>query len=156
MKTQFPLVLVLIVGTLVNSGDFRTTRAEPKVHAKASVQTQRTNRYEAAGIEDPSAVPRFLRALQVAVAKKHRAKVASMVDYPVTVTIAKRKKKIKTSKELIRHYRAIFNAKVKRAIARQKVEKLFVNQQGVMIGRGEIWFNQQPTGKALKIIAINN
>ena len=56
----------------------------------------------------------------------------------------------------IADYNAAINLRVKQAVAGQNVENLFVNYQGVMIGDGEIWFNQPSRSKLIKIIAINN
>ena len=49
----------------------------------------------------------------------------------------------------------VFNETVVReAILKQSQECLFGNDQGVMIGNGQIWFQPEPSGK-MKIITIN-
>jgi hypothetical protein len=44
--------------------------------------------------------------------------------------------------------------KLRRAILDQSPACLFGNYHGVMIGSGQIWFDEQPGG-AMKIITIN-
>ncbi len=79
-----------------------------------------------------------------------------MVSYPITVMIAGRKVKLRNRADFLRRYNLAINQRVKHAIAGQRAEDLFVNYQGVMIGDGEIWFNQLSRSKLIKIIAINN
>ena len=45
-------------------------------------------------------------------------------------------------------------SRVRHAILAQSASCLFANGQGVMIGRGQIWFQEQSDGK-MKIITIN-
>ena len=117
-----------------------------------------TNKYAVAGITDAAAAERFLRALQQAVAKNDRNKVAAFLDYPITVNGAGYRIALRRPADLLKRYDAVFNRKVKSALASQRAERLFVNDQGVMIGSGEIWFNQMGSGRkaSFKITAINH
>lgn len=124
--------------------------------ASGQTVTPQSNKYEVAGIDDPRSVEDFLRSLQQAVAKNERARVATMLNYPVTVIIRGRKLKLKNKADFLRRYNVTINHKVKQAIADQKPDDLFVNYQGVMIGGGEIWFGQPYESKQIKVIAINN
>jgi hypothetical protein len=121
--------------------------------AKASAQE---HKYSVAGIDDDRAVEAFLAELKEAVAKNDRAKVASMVNFPLRVNNDRRKTLVRRRADLLRRYDAVFNRKVKEALAKQTAADLFVNYQGVMVGDGEIWF--RPTGKdgRLKIVTVNN
>jgi len=124
--------------------------------ASGQTVTPQSNKYEVAGIDDPRAVADFLRSLQQAVAKNERAKVAAMVNYPVSMIIRGRKLKLRNQADFLRRYDVAINHKVKQAIADQKPDDLFVNYQGVMIGDGEIWFGHPYQSKQIKVIAINN
>jgi hypothetical protein len=119
------------------------------------VSAQQGGKYEVAGVSDERAAEKFFRDLQEAVAKDERARVASMFDYPVYVR-GRRTLRLKRRADLLRRYDAVFNGKVKRALAAQKASELFVNYQGIMIGDGEIWFGQNAKNNKLGIIAINN
>lgn len=114
------------------------------------------DRYEAAGIEDAAAAERFFRRLQTAVARNERAEVAGMVAYPLRVRVDGRTVVLRNKADLLRRYSQVFNRRVRQALAGQKADRLFVNWQGVMIGNGQIWFNQQPGGRAFRIIAMDN
>ncbi|MBP2665189.1 MAG: hypothetical protein H6Q76_169, partial [Firmicutes bacterium] len=46
-----------------------------------------------------------------------------------------------TKAELLDNYDEIFTLQVREAIVGQKVAELFVNWQGVMVGKGEVWLS---------------
>jgi hypothetical protein len=52
------------------------------------------------------------------------------------------------------NYSNYFSDQVKAAVAEQRLNQLFRNEQGVMIGQGQIWLRD--TNKNIQIIAINN
>jgi hypothetical protein len=124
--------------------------------APYAVQAQQSNKYAVAGIDDATEAEKFFLHLQTIVAKDDRQAVADAINYPITVKVKGRRVKLRSKAELLRQYAAVFNQQVKQALAKQQAGDLFVNYQGVMIGRGEIWFNQLPDRQVLKIIAINN
>ena len=122
----------------------------------ASVTAGQTGKYSVAGIDDDAAVGRFLHDLQEAVSKNDRARVASMIAYPIKVRVGRHRAVVRNRSDLLKKYDLVFTQKVKEALKKQQTADLFVNWQGVMIGDGEIWFNQAVGGKLLKITAINN
>jgi hypothetical protein len=140
MKSAIVIVLVSLLGAV--SAD--------------TAPMQPSNKYEVTGIQDAAAAEKFFGDLQAAVAKDDRSKVASMINYPLFVQISGRKVKLQKSADVLKQYDVVFNHRVKEAVAQQKVEELFVNWQGVMIGNGEIWFNQLSNSKKVRITAINN
>jgi len=113
-------------------------------------------KYEAAGISDSKAAENFFLHLQQAVRNNQRAKVAAMMSYPISVRVRSRKVKLRAKADLLKRYDFVFNKKVKHALAAQKIPDLFANWQGIMIGNGELWFNQMPVSHNFKITAINN
>ena len=117
---------------------------------------QEENRYAVAGVEDPREVGRFLSELQEAVARDERARVASLVSFPMRLNSGKRKTLVRNRRDFLRRYARIFNGKVREALARQTEAALFVNYQGVMVGDGEIWFAPAGRGSRLKVITVNN
>ena len=120
--------------------------------------TLASNKYAVAGIKDSSKPERFLRHLQEVVRQGKRREVAALIDFPITVRIAGGPTQLRRKSDLLKHYDAIFNSRVRGKLKTQRASNLFVNWRGVMIGNGEIWFNQMPGGdKApLKITAVNN
>lgn len=122
----------------------------------ASAIAQQTGKYSVAGIENDAAVESFLHDLQEAVSKNERAKVASIIAYPIKVRVGRHREIIRKKSDLLKRYDSVFNQKVKEALGKQKVSDLFVNSQGVMVGDGEIWFNQMAGSKNIRIVAINN
>jgi hypothetical protein len=111
-------------------------------------------RYSVAGIDD-AAVTKFLSALQEAVAKDQRERVVALVAYPLRVNTGKRHTFLRTQKALLSAYDRVFNPEVRKALAAQRPEALFVNYLGVMIGDGQIWFGRQAGTSELRVQSVN-
>ncbi len=109
-----------------------------------------------------SEVEGFLASLRAAVANDDASVVASMVRYPITVQLDGRSTMVDSPSDFVSRYPDIVNGRVREAVLTQDVTGLFVNWQGVMIGRGEVWFSavyEDPRDDEtyhLRIIAINN
>ena len=113
------------------------------------------NPYEVAGISNPAHVPQFLNQLKRAMAADNRAAVAAMVQYPLTIILPSgRRKTYSDPASLTADYATVFTPDVVSAVASAQVGNLFVRDQGVMIGQGEIWMNQ--VGGRMKIITVNH
>jgi len=105
----------------------------------------------------PSLEPKanaFLASLKAAVKAQDRGKVAGMVRYPLLVNMSKSHKQIKTAAQLVAEYDRVFSTSIRRAIEEQTPACLFANWQGVMIGNGEVWFDEQSNG-SMKIKTLN-
>ncbi len=83
---------------------------------------------------------KFFDTFTNAVAKADKKAVASLVNYPLMVNRESGTKYIKSPAALIQNYDAVFTENVRHEIAIQTYDALFVNWQGVMIGRGQVWF----------------
>jgi hypothetical protein len=87
--------------------------------------------------------------------------VANLVRYPISVSIGGRKTMIQNAKTFLANYGAIMTPDIVSTVKTQKYEDLFVNYQGVMFGRGQIWVNGVCKDKAcntrdVKIITIQH
>ncbi len=112
--------------------------------------------FAAAGA-DAARVAAFLKSLQSAVAVGNRLKVASLVHFPITVSIDGQERVIANESEFQARYSRIFDAELRKAIADARAETLVANQQGVMLDGGRISFRPLPEHKnAIKIVAIND
>lgn len=103
--------------------------------------------WKSAGIDDSLAFKRFLKHVQYWVANGQKDSVASVIAFPL------RNPKIKSKEEFLKNYDTYINDKVKKALAAVNFKQLFRNNNGVMIGSGEMWFGQK--NKRFAIIAIN-
>jgi hypothetical protein len=122
-------------------------------------QTDRASKCDGSTVEDFSAslAPKarsFLAGLKAAVQVANKEKVAAMVQYPLRVNLTKGNRTVRTAAEFVKDYDSLFTPAVRKAIETQVPECLFANYQGVMIGRGEVWFQEQQDG-ALRIKALN-
>jgi len=105
----------------------------------------------------PSLEPKanaFLASLKAAVKAQDKQRVAGMVQYPLLVNTAKGHKQIKASAQLIGEFDRLFTVSMRKAIEEQTPACLFANWQGVMIGNGEVWFEEQSSG-TMKIKTLN-
>lgn len=98
----------------------------------------------------------FFSKLQKAIASNDKAAVSAMVDYPFVAHSKGKGVMIKDAKQFVAQYDKLITPKVKAAVDKQTYATLFTNWQGVMIGRGEIWFSGMGDGLKVKIYTINN
>jgi hypothetical protein len=102
----------------------------------------------------------FLQQLQFAVSEHARERVAGMVNYPLRTRIKGKWVRLQTPAQFLAHYDDLLTPKTQDAITRQTYGDLFANNQGVMIGKGEVWYSgvckdKSCNSRSLKIIAIN-
>jgi hypothetical protein len=83
-----------------------------------------------------------------------RRKIAGMVQYPLAVNTEKSHRTVRSSAQFLAEWDHLFTLSVRNVIAKQIPECLFANWQGVMIGDGEVWFEDQRDG-SMKIKTLN-
>jgi hypothetical protein len=119
------------------------------------------DRFEVAGITRAEAA-QILSRLQKAVAAHDVAGVSTVVRFPL---IVKGRAGPENASELARDFDKVFTDNVRRAILNQKIDEIFANWQGLMIGKGEVWINalcekDSPAGQCknrrLRVVSINN
>ena len=96
----------------------------------------------------------FLVRLQRVVETNDKIQFTSLVHYPLHVLDGNHGTEISTPADVIRKYPSILTPDVRNAIRAQSPGCLFANSQGVMIGRGQIWFQEESSGN-MKIFTIN-
>jgi hypothetical protein len=109
------------------------------------------NMYEAAGVRDDRLVDVRAKAFQAAVSIKDRALVAGMIRFPITVILGGRRTRIESTTELLRVYEQVFTSTFTTRLVAAIPHHMFSRDQGVMLGNGEIWFDDVG-----QVIAINN
>jgi hypothetical protein len=110
-----------------------------------------THRYAIAGAQDDALINRNAQRFTEAVKKGDKPAVAALIDYPINVKLAGAAKSIRNSQELISQYDALFTPAYRSRIADGIPRNMFVRDQGIMLGGGEVWFG--PNGK---VKALNN
>lgn len=101
-----------------------------------------------AGIDDPVAFKKTLKQLQYWAANNEKDSIANLLAYPLAHP------RIKNKKAFLDNYDQLFNEKVKKALKEQKLNQIFRNDQGAMIGNGALWFSKWKG--VYKIFSINN
>jgi hypothetical protein len=109
---------------------------------------------DAWGAEVASQARSFLTRLQRIVRSDDKAQFASVTHYPVRVLDGSRVTEISSPSDLVRNYSSVLTPDVRHSILAQSATCLFANGQGMMIGKGQVWFRKEPSGD-MKIITIN-
>ena len=121
----------------------------------ASGLARADNPYAVAGISNPAHVTQFLARLKQAMAADDHPAVAAMLKYPLTVnSSSERPITYRGATAMSANYARVFTPEVKAAVAAATPGNLFVRDQGIMIGNGEIWMNE--VGGTMKIITVNH
>ncbi|WP_289139200.1 hypothetical protein [uncultured Brevibacillus sp.] len=75
------------------------------------------------------------------------------MKYPLRVNKVGASRFVHSEKQFLTEYDLIMTGKVRQALLQQIVTNTFVNDQGVMVGDGELWLGQ--FGNKFGIFAIN-
>ncbi len=78
---------------------------------------------------------------QKAVRAHDAAAAAALVSYPIDVTIGGKKTRIADAKAFAMQYDAIVTPAIAAAVQNEKYDDMMVNDQGIMLGQGEVWVN---------------
>ncbi|WP_295554879.1 hypothetical protein [uncultured Stenotrophomonas sp.] len=137
-----------------------TPAAEPAAATPASPAADAPAEDARARIEsvlgDAAQYEKVFNAFKTAVVGGDRAAVVEEVRFPLNISGGK---KITGPGEFQRNYEKIITPAVAKAVSEQGFGKVFVNQQGVMIGEGQVWLNGQCLDQActkteVKVITI--
>lgn len=96
----------------------------------------------------------FLANLKASVEAGDRQRIAGMARYPLHVSLNGRQRLVRSGSELVKDYDHLFTSSMREAIVMQIPECLFANWQGVMIGSGKVWFEEDRHG-VMKIKTLN-
>jgi hypothetical protein len=100
-------------------------------------QKAKLSSWSDAGIKDPIALKKMIKKLQYWAANDMKDSIATVISYPLMHP------SIANAQEFVEKYDIYFNAKVKTALANQKLNQLYRSYQGVMLTGGELWFKQK-------------
>lgn len=109
------------------------------------------NMYANAGVPDDRLIDARAVALQKAVAVHDRATVAGMVRFPIWVRIGGTPVRLASEERFLKVYDRVFKGNFADRIAEAIPHHMFSKYCGVMLGDGEIWFDNDGS-----VGAINN
>ncbi|HDS1137879.1 TPA: hypothetical protein QDZ75_001915 [Stenotrophomonas maltophilia] len=128
----------------MEAGAAATPAAEPAAPAAAVPAEDARARIEAV-LGDAAQYEKVFNAFKTAVVGGDRAAVVEEVRFPLNISGGK---KITGPGEFQRNYEKIITPAVVKAVSEQDFGKVFVNQQGVMIGDGQVWLTGECLDKA--------
>ena len=134
----------------------------PEAAGAAEVETSPEaleERFSAAGLSVGPARA-FFSALQDAVRNRDAETFSKLTGFPLRAAVGTGERILRTPEELQMAYDQVVCERVRTVVLDQDFNALFVNWKGVMIGRGEIWFNGLYTDDACEsgeivVTAIN-
>lgn len=106
-------------------------------------------RYWVAGASDDVSVDRNVQAFCAAVEKDDRQAVAGHLAFPVTFSLEGRRSRATNAQEFLADYDRIFTPKFVERIRNAIPHNMFANSQGIMIGDGAVWFDENGRARAL-------
>lgn len=112
------------------------TPGRPAAKARQAPEAKRGGAVDSAAYRD------FLSRLQAAVGAGDRHAVIALIDLPLRVNFAGGSRMYSDPQSVDRDFDRIFTRRVRQAILSQRADRLFVRDQGAMIGNGEIWFSE--------------
>jgi len=107
--------------------------------------------YGGAGGDDPAVVEKNAQGFYYAVLGDRRDDVAKYVSFPLRCGGCKKPTLIKNRQQLLQRYSEIFTRKYVAAIAEGIPHHMFSNWRGIMIGNGEVWFNEKGLAFSLNL-----
>jgi hypothetical protein len=102
------------------------------------------------GRDNDGLVNRAAQKFQAAVIAGDQEAVAALILYPIDITVDQKRLRIKDRRALALNWERIFSSSYREAVAQAVPRAMFANEQGIMLGSGQAWFNSDG-----KIIAIN-
>lgn len=85
----------------------------------------------------------FVNELTTATKADDKEWISEFIAYPLSVSLVNGDRiLLETEADFIENYDVIFNANVKEAFLQQEMSELFINWQGLMIGRGHVWITE--------------
>lgn len=122
-------------------------RADKNVYDVSDIKES----WKIAGISDPIHLKHFIKYLRYLVDHNEKEKVAQLLVYPLNDVIPY----CKDSAEFVHHYDKVFDKYLKEAIDTQRLDEIFHNYHGVMIGNGpNLWIRQ--AGNRYEIYGVSN
>jgi len=130
-----------------------STETTTPVKADQLTAEQQKRLVSVAGFDNVKQFTGFYANLRRAVAKGNKEAVAQRISYPLVINSSTKKRSILNASQFVTEYNTIMTAKVKKALANQRMDELFIRDMGVMIGDGELWI--APVNNKPGIYAIN-
>lgn len=163
VMTTSVLALSIFIPTLSVSAQSDSLKTEVTTVASTATTTsakvdqltaeQEKRLVSVAGFDNVKQFTGFYANLRRAVAKDNKEAVSKRISYPLVINSNNKKRSILNQTQFITEYNTIMTSKVKKALANQRLDELFIRDMGVMIGNGELWI--APINNKPGIYAIN-
>jgi hypothetical protein len=100
-------------------------------------------------------IEEFASKIKLYVTENNKKGLSDLISYPIKVNINGSKQLVSNKEEFEQKYDDIMNVEFKEQIKNCYTKYLFSNSMGIMLGNGEIWF-ENLNNYGLRVYAINN
>lgn len=115
-----------------------TAAAQTDAVAQAPFDPEVTARIETV-LGNPAPWQAAFTAIQAAVAERDEEALAPYFSYETPLRVNGEEVALDSEFDLFEIYDSLFTPEIVTVITQQKYEDLFVNQDGIMLGSGEVW-----------------
>jgi hypothetical protein len=107
-----------------------------------SVEADGDKRYAIAGVADDEALEAKVQKWRNAVLSGNKQLVASMIKYPISISVNAKHRDLVNAAQLIANYDAVFTSDFVSSIRSAVPHNMFARADGVMLGEaGDVWFD---------------
>ncbi|MET0289580.1 MAG: hypothetical protein ABW178_08130 [Pseudoxanthomonas sp.] len=117
-----------------------TSTAPPQGPVDAPARQEMDARVERV-LGDAAGYRSMVATLKQAVAARDAVAVAALVHYPLEARIAGKRVEVNDAAQFQAQYAQLMVPEIVRAIERQDYDQAMVNQQGIMLGDGQVWIS---------------
>jgi len=149
LKSRLALLLAALLSFSICS--FVAIAKEPSPSGTSNSDTESHSYSNAGVVMSDAAFDKKVKKFRDDVINGRKSAVSAAIDYPARAYVGKRTFALSSSADLMRYYDKIFSPKMIQAIRKAETHNLFSRDQGVMLGNGEVWFNDKA-----KVITFNN
>lgn len=121
----------------------------------APAESRESDRFLDAGVGHQADVERFLSTLKATIGSNDRNAVAALINFPVQVGYLGGGGKMIDKSDFSAYYDSIFSTSTEQLLANASVNDLYVSDDGVAIGCGQIWFGVPHDASVLRMIRFD-
>jgi hypothetical protein len=136
-------------GALYGEGGANQHHVSIALQSSNPAVTAESDRYAAAGAKDEALVEKNALAFWQAVTGNQPQQAAALVSYPLAYTESGRRTLVHTPADFEKKFPLIFTAPYVAQLKNITPKAMSANDRGIMMGNGQVWFNDQGMAFAL-------
>jgi hypothetical protein len=144
LKSDKPLTVDVLRGKWTNTDGQQDLSV--RLGLQYSCNIVGSQRYGGAGAASDELVEKNVQGFYFAVLRGDKGETAKYVSFPLSFSLNNQSRTVYNRTAFLRYYDQIFTKAFLGKVAKGIPHHMFINWQGIMIGNGEVWFDEN--GKA--------